>query len=137
MVRKSLEINPELKAGDSTTRFLKKLRERSGAAPTAQAAPAGGLKVTDDTRARTVELFMRQKKADFEREMLEWKAQEAELLERRSAIRRRSLAEVVDLVTLVFASGGSLTPDLLKPHRTFLLELGSSEGDVLKQLRRR
>ena len=134
LVKKSLDVNPGLRAGRSTQEVLQNLRKEAVGKPVDQAAtPAKPKASVSEKRRKTMEFFLEQK-ADEYREsadeiILRMKALEHEL----AGIRETTVDELIDFLSLI--SGGTDSPearDVLRTYRDLLKELGVTDSDILE-----
>lgn len=142
LVRQSLAINPALRGDDSTTAFLKRMRDaavgvgRTDKPQHAKPAVASAEPSAEERRAGTIALFMRQKQDDFEKEAAGLRFRESELARDKAAAKERHVKEVVDFLVVVFSSvPGGAPADSLKGCRVLLSELGITDAEVLRRVR--
>jgi flagellar motility protein MotE (MotC chaperone) len=149
MVKKSLQVNPGMRAANmSTTAFLEDLRKKTAAAikaeKTGAAAPSGrtapGQKpapagVTDDPRQRTVAIFLQEKRQTYEQESASVRAQIKALEQKRDGLNKKTIDEIADLLMVVLASGGDATgmQKVLKQYDDLLAQLGVSANDLIRK----
>lgn len=145
LVKRSLEINPELRGSDSTTKFLRRLREQAlagaeGAPPPtpANSKPAAKTKTMEDRRAQTVSLFMAQKIEDHERDAAELREREEQLKRDKKELNERTREEIADFLMVAY-SGATEPPSskLLRSYRAFLSSLGVTDTDLLRRIKQR
>jgi hypothetical protein len=149
LVRASLAVNKDLRNGESTTRYLKRLREQAKAqsegggaaapaAPKAPAAPPTPARSQLDRKAGTLNTFLESKAVDFDGQHEELRDRRRQLDEEESALRQRFVDDLVDMLTLV-TDGEDLNGfrTVLTKHKAFLSLLGTRDVDLLKSIKRR
>jgi hypothetical protein len=139
LVKKSLEVNPQLRDGKSTREVLAGLREeavsRSKSHGQEPEAPQPSL---SERRSGTIAFFLEQKAKEFhesERDIIE---REMRLRAERTNLQRRVIDEIEVFLALV--SDGKDSPEaraILTRSRTFLQQLGTNEKQLLAASRRR
>ena len=142
LVKKSLDVNPGLRAGRSTQEVLKSLRQEAmanaqagqpGAAlsiPEATATPAAS---PDERRLKSIQFFLDQKGAEFASDSQGIASQIASLQAQLDGLRAAAISDLADFLSLV--GGGSESPETrraLRDHRELLNALGVSEEALLK-----
>ena len=134
LVKKSLDVNPGLRAGRSTQEVLQNLRTEAVKKPAAQEEAATKPKASvSEKRRKTMEFFLEQKAEEYHESanhiVLRMKALEHEL----TGIRETTVDELIDFLSLI--SGGTDSPEareVLRTHRELLKELGVTENDILQ-----
>jgi len=142
LVKKSLDVNPGLRAGRSTQEVLKSLRQEAMAS--AQAGePDGALSIPeaasmptaspDERRLKSIQFFLDQKGAEFAADSQGIADQIAGLQAQLDGLRAAAVSDLADFLSLV--GGGSDSPETrraLRDHRELLSALGISEDALLK-----
>ena len=134
LVKKSLDVNPGLRAGRSTQEVLQNLRKEAvdpaSAGAAAQARPKASV---SEKRRKTMEFFLEQKAEEYRESadsiMIRMKALEHEL----TGVRETTVDELIDFLSLI--SGGTDSPEareVLRQYRDLLKELGVSDDDILR-----
>ena len=135
LVKKSLEINPEMRGGKRTAEVMEDLRKQavgqSKSAPTAvSTAPKPSL---TERRLSTMAFFFEQKQAEFQENLGEIAVKERELEKEKKELKVRFGDELTDFLALM--SGGTETPEskeILRRYRSFVAALGLNEADILR-----
>jgi hypothetical protein len=150
LVRKSLEINKHLKAGDSTGRYLESLREsvrqkvpgaedKSGKVELKKgAAPPKAPEKMVDRKARTFVDFLKLKSDEFQNRHQQLREKRKEL-EREEAELRNQTAHAISDMLMVVADGEDVAPfrAALTDESAFLSLLGVRDVDLLKGIKKR
>ena len=134
LVKKSLDVNPGLRAGRSTQEVLQNLRKEAVNKPEAEASVAAKPKASvSEKRRKTMEFFLEQKAEEYrdsaDEIILRMKALEHEL----AGVRETTVDELIDFLSLI--SGGTDSPEareVLRTYRDLLKELGVTEADILQ-----
>ena len=142
LVKKSLDVNPGLRAGRSTQEVLKSLRQEAVAnaeagqpdaalnIPEAAASPAVS---ADERRLKSIQFFLEQKGAEFASDSQGIASQIASLQAQLDGLRAAAVSDLADFLSLV--GGGSDSAEArraLRDHRDLLSALGVSEEALLK-----
>lgn len=145
LVKKSLDVNPSLKAGRDTRGALEALRQqavaRSKQSPGESGGTSGAAEPGSDLSSRrqsAIAFFLDQKASEFQGQIDDIIARERALEAERAHLRERVLDEVADFFGLM--SGGADSPEahhVLRDHLAFLKSLGVSESDIVTRARRR
>lgn len=141
LVKKSLDVNPGLRAGRSTHEVLQSLRQEALA--NAQAGhPDATLSVpeaaaptssADERRLKSIQFFLDQKGAEFAADSQGIASQIASLQAQLDGLRAAAVSDLADFLSLV--GGGSQSPETrraLREHRELLSALGITEDALLK-----
>lgn len=134
LVKKSLDVNPGLRAGRSTQEVLQNLRKEAVNPAGAQASTSAKPKASvSEKRRKTMEFFLEQKAEEYRESAdhiaLRMKALEHEL----AGVRETTVDELIDFLSLI--SGGTDSPEareVLRTYRDLLKELGVSDNDILQ-----
>ena len=142
LVKKSLDINPGLRAGRSTHEVLQSLRQEAVAnaeagtpdlalsVPEAASTPAAS---ADERRLKSILFFLEQKAGEFASESKGIADQIAGLQAQLDGLRAAAVSDLADFLSLV--GGGSESPETrraLRDHRALLQALGITEEALLK-----
>lgn len=149
LVRKSLAINKDLRAGESTTKYLKHLREQvrqqaqggaepPGGASKAPGPPSAPEKSQLERKTATLSTFLESKAVDFDGQHQAIRHEREKLDAQEKALRDRFVDALTDMLTLV-TDGEDLSAfrEVLAQHRTFLSQLGIRDVDLLKAVKKR
>lgn len=144
MVRASLQMNPQLRQGMSTSTYLSRMRKqaveamKNKAAASKPAAPAAtSAKSDDERRKQTLSMFLGLKRDDLEKELAGIRERQQALANEEKAIKERCVEEIVD--HLIVVCGGAhlkLAQDVLATARTLLAQLDISDSELLRRARR-
>ena len=134
LVKKSLDVNPGLRAGRSTQEVLQNLRKEAVSPAGSQASASAKPKASvSEKRRKTMEFFLEQKAEEYRESAdhiaLRMKALEHEL----TGVRETTVDELIDFLSLI--SGGTDSPEareVLRTYRDLLKELGVSDSDILE-----
>jgi hypothetical protein len=163
LVKKSLEINPQLKDGKNTRQVLADLRNQAlarsksgsggggpssmgggqstmGQARSVGSAPAATAAKPDMAarRKNTISFFFEQKASEFEESVVDINMREKALQKEKNELQQRFFDELVDFFTLM--AGGAQSPEsraVLVEQRAFLSQLGVAEADLIREVQRR
>ncbi len=138
LVKKSLDINPQMRGGKSTHEVMEDLRKeaiaRSKTAGVGTAPPSGAAKASLSERRRaTIAFFFEQKSAQMQTVLADLRARERALADEKRVIQKQLVDEIVDFIHMV--SSGAEVPELrgvLLAHRGLLAELNVSEADLIR-----
>ncbi len=140
LVKKSLDVNPELRGGKSTHEVLAALREeaiaRSKSGGTSQ--PEQPTTSLADRRRGTIAFFLEQKVKEFGESEADISAREKVLRAERAELQARVVDDIE--VFLALLSDGNESPEVrmvLTQFKHFLQQLGTSETQLLAAARRR
>ena len=153
LVRKSLEINAQLRNGDSTSRYLQHLRDQAraqvqeakGVAPgkpapgkVAAPTPSAGAAPQADRKLKTFSDFIHLKSDEFAAKHSDIRKRRAALDAEEAALQKATVDGLVDLL-MVIADGDDVARfrSVLWDHVGFLTELGVRDVDLLKAAKRR
>lgn len=134
LVKKSLDVNPGLRAGRSTQEVLQNLRQEAVNTPAADAGASPRPKASmAEKRRKTIEFFLEQKAEEY-RESADHVAIRIKALEHElTGIRATTADELIDFLSLI--SGGTDSPEareVLRNYRDLLKELGVSDNYILQ-----
>ncbi|MBI5507583.1 MAG: hypothetical protein HY903_02405 [Deltaproteobacteria bacterium] len=141
LVKKSLDINPDLRDGKNTHQVMQDLkrqavaRSKEGGAGGGIAAPRGNLA---ERRRGTIAFFFEQKASDFETAVADVTARERLLQQEKQALRDQVVGDLADFFALM--AGGIQSPeakDVIRENRPFLSKLGITEADLVAAASRR
>lgn len=152
LVKKSLDINPNLRDGRDTQEILKGLRSEAVSKSTAGKASSGADASSEVAapsaaekqaklaarRRSTIEFFFEQKAEEFEAASQEVNVRRRALEQELKKLQADALDEVVDFLSLL--AGGAESPearDVMKAYRKFLKELGVSDTEIVQAAKRR
>ncbi len=149
LVKKSLDINPNLRDGRDTQEILKGLRSEAVSKSAAGKVAADSSGVPEPSAAEkkaklaarrrsTIEFFFEQKAEEFEAASREVNARRRALEAELKKLQATAVDEVVDFLSLL--AGGADSPearDVMKSYRKFLKELGVSDAEIVQAAKRR
>ncbi len=146
LVKKSLDINPNLRGGKDTREVLEDLKREAlarskqggGAAPAegpaAASAPRANLA---ERRKSTMAFFFEQKAQEFDGAIADLDARERLLHKERKELQERFTADLTDFVALMAGGDSPEVREVLKEQRAFLTKLGANEQEILRQAKGR
>ena len=145
LVKKSLDINPNLRDGKATNEVMDDLRAQvlarsrgGGAAPAAggsASAPAAKPKGDLSSRRKsTISFFFEQKAAEFEEEAKELLRQEEELRRQRAELNERYADELTDFLGLMSGGESPEAREVIREFRKFLADIDLNEAALLKRM---
>lgn len=147
LVRKSLAVNQHLRSGESTTKYLKKLRQEAAAAAkgpvgdtSGHAAEAAAPKPRSqlDRKKSTLGTFIESKAVDFDGQLAKLTEKRRQLEQEERQLREKFIDGLVDMLVLV-SEGEDLSAfrSVLGQHQAFVSQLGVRDVDLLKAAKKR
>jgi hypothetical protein len=143
MVRASLAVNPSLKNGETTSKYLERMRQVAlggkSIAPAAPAAAAPTPPSESDKRQTVIRQFLELRGDDLAREVEEIQARQRELAEQEAQVKQRAAEDIVDHITVVTAAGAdlSMVKSCLREAKALLSQLGVTENEILRRVNRK
>ncbi|MEE2960162.1 MAG: hypothetical protein VYA34_05410 [Myxococcota bacterium] len=143
LLKKSLEISPDLKQGKTTEEALAAYKSQMASSPATQPRSpkqqqtphtTSTLPTTDEQRRRTIHFFLDEKGAEYQKELGRIQEKIRSLERERKALRKRIMGDIIDFLSLVASrTDQTETRSVLKNYRTLLKELGASEADIFSR----
>jgi hypothetical protein len=144
LVKKSLDINPNLRGGKDTREVLEDLKREavarakqggaSEAAPTGAAAPRANLA---ERRKSTMVFFFEQKAQEFDSAVADIDARERLIQRERKDLQERFSGDLVDFIALMAGGDSPELRDVLREFRAFLAKLGANDQEIIRQAKAR
>ncbi len=149
LVKKSLDINPNLRGGRDTQEILKGLRKEAVSKSAVGKAAADSSDVAEPTAAEkkaklaarrrsTIEFFFEQKAEEFGAASREVNARRRALEDELKKLQATTVDEMVDFLSLLAGGAESAEArEVMRSYRKFLKELGASDAEIVQAAKRR
>lgn len=134
LVRKTLDVNPEIRRGRDTQEVLDELRGKAVAK--AKTGPAGSLVAAfggKDPRLQTIDIFLREKGQVFPKLITEFEARITAIRQEMEQARLTTIAEILELVGVLMVSNApaDAVQTILRDHRALFAALKVTEVEIL------